>query len=74
MLKMKMINIEACIQLTNLTNLIQSNLTCHFKFFFFWGWVNRFNCKKRRKKELDYIQVRKFFNTKNLTQSMQLII
>ena len=68
MLKMKMINIEACIQLTNLTNLIQSNLTCHFKLFFFFWWVNRFNCKKRRKKkELDYIQIRKIFNTKKLT-------
>ena len=66
MLKMKMINIEACIQLTNLTNLIQSNLTRHFKLFFFFWWVNRFNCKKRRKKKSWIIfKLEKFLIQKN---------
>ena len=41
---MKMINIEAYIQPTNLTNLTQSNLICHSKLRFFFSWVNRL-CK-----------------------------
>ena len=52
MLKMKMINIEAYIQPTNLTNVTQSNLICHSKLgVFFFSWVNRLNCKKKKKKK-----------------------
>ena len=52
MLKMKMINIEAYIQPTNLTNVTQSNLICHSKLGFFFSRVNRLNCKKKNKKRV----------------------
>ena len=66
MLKMKMINIEACIQLTNLTNLIQSNLTCHFKLFFFFGGLIGLIVKKEEKKKSWIIfKLEKFLIQKN---------
>ena len=59
MLKMKMINIEAYIQPTNLTNVTQSNLICHSKLVSLslslslsLGLIGEI-VKKRTKKELD---------------------